>query len=124
MAPSLPANSYRCRVSRHEPRRRAAPGADELASGHESPRKEFSRMNSFPNKILLATDGSADAALAARAAIELSNRTASELHVVHSWQSVPSARFESFIWAQLEQEAEELLAEQEKLLDEIGRAHV
>ena len=66
-------------------------------SGHESPRKEINWMNSFPNKILLATDGSEDAALAASAAIGLSNRTASELHVVHTWQSVPSARFESFI---------------------------
>jgi nucleotide-binding universal stress UspA family protein len=77
-------------------------------------------MNSFPNKILLATDGSEDATLAGRAAIELSKRTASELHVVHSWQSVPSARFESFIRAQLKQEAEELLAEQEKLMEAGG----
>jgi nucleotide-binding universal stress UspA family protein len=77
-------------------------------------------MNSFPNKILLATDGSADAALAAWAAIDLSNRTASELHVVHSWQSVPSTRFESFIRAQLKQEAEELLTEQEKLIEAGG----
>jgi nucleotide-binding universal stress UspA family protein len=77
-------------------------------------------MNSFPNKILLATDGSEDAVLAARAAIELSNGTASELHVVHTWQSVPSARFESFIRAQLRQEAEELLAEQEKLIEAGG----
>ena len=77
-------------------------------------------MNSFSNKILLATDGSADAALAARAAVELSNRTASELHVVHSWQSVPSARFESFIRAQLKQEAGELLAEQERLIEAGG----
>jgi nucleotide-binding universal stress UspA family protein len=80
-------------------------------------------MNSFPNKILLATDGSADAALAAWAAIDLSNSTASELHVVHAWQSVPSARFESLIRAQLKQEAEELLAEQEKLI-EVGGAKV
>jgi nucleotide-binding universal stress UspA family protein len=48
-------------------------------------------MNGFPNKILLATDGSEDAALAARAAIELSGETGAELHVVHAWQSVPSA---------------------------------
>ena len=47
-------------------------------------------MNRFPNKILLATDGSEDATLAARAAIELSNRTASELHVVHVWHDVPT----------------------------------
>lgn len=77
-------------------------------------------MNSVPNKILLATDGSEDAALAARAAIDLSGKTGAELHVVHAWQSVPSARFESFIRARLEQEAEELLAEQEKLVEAGG----
>jgi nucleotide-binding universal stress UspA family protein len=47
-------------------------------------------MNGFPNKILLATDGSEYADLAARVAIELSNRTASELHVVHVWHDVPT----------------------------------
>jgi nucleotide-binding universal stress UspA family protein len=78
-------------------------------------------MNGFPNKILLATDGSEDAALAARAAIELSGETGAELHVVHAWQSVPSARFESFIRAELEQEAEGLLAAQEKLIEAGGK---
>jgi nucleotide-binding universal stress UspA family protein len=77
-------------------------------------------MNGFPNKILLATDGSEDAALAASAAIGLSNRTASELHVVHTWQSVPSARFESFIRSHSKQQAEELLAEQEKVIEASG----
>jgi nucleotide-binding universal stress UspA family protein len=37
----------------------------------------------FPTKILLATDGSKDAALAARAAIDLSNQSGAELRVVH-----------------------------------------
>ena len=69
-------------------------------------------MNSFPNKILLATDGSEDATLAARAAIELSNRTASELHVVHVWHDVPTPHFHSFVKAQLRQEAEEVLRKQ------------
>jgi nucleotide-binding universal stress UspA family protein len=40
-------------------------------------------MSEFPAKILLATDGSEDAALAARAAISLARDTGSELHVVH-----------------------------------------
>lgn len=40
-------------------------------------------MSMFPTKILLATDGSPEAALATRAAIEMSNRTDSELDVVH-----------------------------------------
>ena len=40
-------------------------------------------MEGFPAKILLATDGSEDAALAARAAADLSERAGSELHIVH-----------------------------------------
>lgn len=40
-------------------------------------------MSTFPTKILLATDGSKDAELATRAAIELANTTGSELHVVY-----------------------------------------
>src|SRR5918997_171925 len=39
-------------------------------------------MESFPTRILLATDGSADAELALRAAVNLANRTDSELHIV------------------------------------------
>ncbi len=39
-------------------------------------------MSTFPTKILLATDGSKHANLAARSAIELANKTGSELHVV------------------------------------------
>ncbi len=37
----------------------------------------------FPTKILLATDGSEDAALATQAAIDLSNPTGAELHVIY-----------------------------------------
>ncbi len=77
-------------------------------------------MNSFPNKILLATDGSEDADLAARAAIELSNRTASELHVVHVWHDVPTPRFHSFVRAQLWQEAEEVLRTQLERIEQAG----
>ncbi|MGF1473016.1 MAG: universal stress protein [Rubrobacteraceae bacterium] len=40
-------------------------------------------MSMFPTKILLAVDGSAEAESAVRAAIELSSKTKSELHVVH-----------------------------------------
>ena len=69
-------------------------------------------MNRFPNKLLLATDGSEDADLAARAAIELSNRTTSELHVVHVWHDVPTPHLHSFVRAQLKQEAEEVLQKQ------------
>ncbi len=40
-------------------------------------------MGEFPAKILLATDGSEDAALATRAATGLARDTGAELHVVH-----------------------------------------
>jgi nucleotide-binding universal stress UspA family protein len=40
-------------------------------------------MGDFPRRILLATDGSEGAELAASRAIELAHRTGSELHVVH-----------------------------------------
>lgn len=40
-------------------------------------------MSIFPTKILLATDGSEEAELAARTAIDLADRTGSELHVVN-----------------------------------------
>ncbi len=41
-------------------------------------------------QVLLATDGSEDAALATRAAVELSKKGGSELHLVHVWRDVPS----------------------------------
>lgn len=69
-------------------------------------------MTSHAMKILLAGEGSEDAALAAKAAVDIARKTGSELHVVHAWHSVPSTRFDSYIRAQLEQEAQQVLAEQ------------
>ena len=40
-------------------------------------------MTDFPTRVLLATDGSEDAAFAARTALNLANKTSSELHVVY-----------------------------------------
>ncbi len=40
-------------------------------------------MSIFPTKILVATDGSEDSQLAARTAVELAQKTSSELHVVY-----------------------------------------
>jgi nucleotide-binding universal stress UspA family protein len=77
-------------------------------------------MNSFPSKILLATDGSEDATLATRAAIELSSKTASELHVVHVWHDVPTPHFHSFVRAQLRQEAQEILQKQLERIEQAG----
>ena len=46
-------------------------------------------MSYFPTRILLATDGSEDAAVATRAAIDLANRSGSELHVMHAFEFIP-----------------------------------
>ena len=40
-------------------------------------------MSIFPTKILLATDASSEAQLAARTAVDLSQKTGSELHLIH-----------------------------------------
>ncbi|MBA2442435.1 MAG: universal stress protein [Rubrobacter sp.] len=40
-------------------------------------------MTTFPMKVLLAVDGSGDSALALQTAVDLANRTGSELHVAH-----------------------------------------
>jgi nucleotide-binding universal stress UspA family protein len=44
---------------------------------------EENQMSIFPTKILLATDGSSEAELATRTAVDLSQKTDSELHVIH-----------------------------------------
>jgi nucleotide-binding universal stress UspA family protein len=46
-------------------------------------------MSIFPTKVLLATDGSEVADLAARTAAELADKTGSELHMVHVFDITP-----------------------------------
>jgi nucleotide-binding universal stress UspA family protein len=46
-------------------------------------------MSIFPTRILLATDGSKEAELAARTATDLAQKTGSELHVVHAFGIAP-----------------------------------
>jgi nucleotide-binding universal stress UspA family protein len=46
-------------------------------------------MSIFPTKVLLATDGSKEAELAAWSAAELADKTGSELHVVHVFGITP-----------------------------------
>ncbi len=77
-------------------------------------------MTVFPSKILLATDGSKDAALAARAAVDLADKTGSELHLVHAWTNVPSARFEEFVSARLEEEGRRVLDEEVRRIEAAG----
>lgn len=41
----------------------------------------------FLEKILLATDGSEDAALAGRMVVDLVRSSGAQLHIVHAWQA-------------------------------------
>ena len=85
-------------------------------------------MSILPTKVLLATDGSEDAALATRTAIDLCNKTDSELHVVtvarveyRPGYDIPeSGDLLSEVYRSLEQEAQELLDEQVKKIEEAG----
>src|SRR3712207_5861536 len=71
-------------------------------------------------KVLLATDGSKDAALAARAAVDVCDRTGAELHLVHVWYSVSTARLRSFVRAELKKLGQEILDEGVKRVEESG----
>jgi nucleotide-binding universal stress UspA family protein len=69
-------------------------------------------MSIFPTRILLATDGSSEAELAATTAVDLAKSTDSELHVVHVGEYLPT------ILAQTEEEPAQLDREARELLDE------
>jgi hypothetical protein len=56
---------------------------DEIIHFAQTAPSEGDNMSIFPTKILLATDGSTEADLAARTAVDLSQKTDSELHVIH-----------------------------------------
>ena len=68
-------------------------------------------MAIFPARVLLATDGSPDATLAARSAIELCEKTGSELHVVHVGEYLPT------YFAYTEEEPAELRRNAQRLLE-------
>jgi nucleotide-binding universal stress UspA family protein len=77
-------------------------------------------MSIFPTKILLATDGSGDAELAATTAVGLARNTTSELHVVHTWRPVPSVHFDALVRQEMEREAQKILDEQVKQIEGLG----
>jgi nucleotide-binding universal stress UspA family protein len=77
-------------------------------------------MGVLPTKILLATDASEDAALAARAALDIARGAGSELHVAHVWRTLPSSRFEAYIRRELAREAAQLLDEQVEKVESAG----
>jgi nucleotide-binding universal stress UspA family protein len=87
-----------------------------LLSNRGAVREEALEMDTFPTRILLATDGTKDAELAARRAIDLAEGTGSELHVVHVGL-VPNFLVEGTLYQEynrklyeeIEQESRELL---------------
>jgi len=70
--------------------------------------------------MLLAADGSEDAALAARATMNLCGEAGSDLHIIHVWHSVPSVHFDAFLRIQFEREARELLEDQVGRIESAG----
>jgi nucleotide-binding universal stress UspA family protein len=73
-------------------------------------------MSIFPTKILLATDGSREAELAARTAADVANGTNSELHVVHVGPFMP------MLFSSMEEEPARMAREARKTLDDaVGR---
>jgi nucleotide-binding universal stress UspA family protein len=77
-------------------------------------------MSVFPTKILLATDGSEDAAQAREAAVDLASRSGSELHLVHVWHDVPSPYAHAFVKRELERQGQEILDGQVRKIEEAG----
>jgi nucleotide-binding universal stress UspA family protein len=69
-------------------------------------------MTIFPTRVLFASDGSSEAALAAQSAVELCEKTGSELHVVHVGEYL------STFYAYTEEEPAELRDNAQRLLDE------
>jgi len=92
-------------------------------------------MNTSLKRILLATDGSENAALAGRAAADVSGKTGAELHVVHAWQNLRPGSVPPLAWAELsraheryKRKAAELLETEAQRVRESGgtvaRAHL
>jgi nucleotide-binding universal stress UspA family protein len=88
-------------------------------------------MSIFPTRILLATDGSADADLALSTAVDIANSTNSDLHVVTVGPGSPDPayaahesgfRYESYEEAveEIRQEAQSVLDEQVRKVEEAG----
>src|SRR5215213_1954223 len=77
----------------------------------------------FPTHILVATDGSPHADLAAEVAIDLAQSTGSRLHVVAVGRTFPGAVYDEYAEARrddLRREAQEILDEQVRKIEEAG----
>jgi nucleotide-binding universal stress UspA family protein len=98
----------------------AAPGGI-ISRQDESVEQGGVPMSIFPTKVLLATDGSEEAELAATTAADLANSTDSELHVVHVGEFVPTILAQTEVQpGQLDRQARELLDEQVRRVEGAG----
>ena len=83
---------------------------------------------SIPGRIVLATDGSRQASLAARAATDVARHSGAQLHVIHAWKPVPVAHFKALVRDEMEREAREILegqlAEIERLGGRVAGSHL
>jgi nucleotide-binding universal stress UspA family protein len=80
-------------------------------------------LSTFPTRILLATDGSSHAELAAMKAVELAKSTEARLHVVAVGRTFPAAVYDVYTEARredLRREAQEVLDAQVKNIEEAG----
>src|SRR5215216_4720677 len=94
--------------------------------GNESFEQGGNPMSIFPTTILLATDGSEEAQLAATTAADLAEKTSSELHVLTVGPDYPlyelpehPADFEDVL-RENRREAKELLEQQAKRIEQWG----
>src|ERR671911_958487 len=101
-----------------------------LLSDRRAARKEALEMGLFPTRILLATDGSEEAELAALRAVDLADATDSELHVVHVGvvpiflKSYPGTLgYERRLYEQIEEMSRELLRKQSWRVEGAGGTH-
>ena len=80
-------------------------------------------LSIFPTHILLATDGSPHADLAAGVAVDLARSTGSRLHVVAVGRTFPAAVYDDYAESRredLRREAQEILDEQVRKIEESG----
>ena len=81
------------------------------------------RASTFPTRILLATDGSPHAQLAAMKAVDLAKSTNARLHVVAVGRTFPAAVYDVYADTEsedLRREAQEILDEQVRKIEEVG----
>jgi nucleotide-binding universal stress UspA family protein len=87
-------------------------------------------MSIFPTKILLATDGSREASLAALTAVDLADKTGSELHVAFVLRTQDAPDYEALGFdterptEEVQQMGQRLLNEQVRQVEEAGGAVV